>query len=68
MVLLDLSMDNPGGTPSIAEDSALSLVVPGKPPNLGAWEALTLGVAASSLGREQTTGRLRRLLHASPRR
>lgn len=32
--------------------------------DVDAWEALTLDVAASRLGREQTTKRLRKLLHS----
>ncbi len=41
-------------------------LLPDEELNLEAWEALTLEVAASRLGREETTDRLRKLLH--PRR
>ena len=39
-------------------------LLPDEKLNVAAWEALTLDVAASRLGREQTTARLRKLLRA----
>jgi death on curing protein len=39
-------------------------LLPGKKLDVEAWEALTLDVAASRLDREQTTTRLRKLLHS----